>query len=297
MHRLAVLSSAPPSGSGFLEIHFAALREYGYIKGRNLEVLLLYGDGKKEGLPALANDIVRWKPDIIVSFTTPEIRAAQRATDTIPIVMVLARDVVKEGIVTSLARPGGNVTGLTQDVGTATSEKQFDFLKEAFPQLSRIAVLWDTRSGCPASCKTNIEKGGARIGAQLMWFDFQDDLEPVVAAAVRQGAQVLITGGGPRTFHRRKDIVDLAAKYRLVDMHPYGAFVDAGGLMSYSTHWPSLFIRAAYYVDRILRGTKPSDLPVEQPTKFEFAINIKAAKARGVAIPQSLLLQADRVIE
>lgn len=153
VHRLAVLSPIR-SGTELLEIHLAALAKHGYVEGRNLEVFRVYGDGKKEGLPALASEIVRWKPDIIVAITTPATRAAKAATQTIPIVTVLARDLVEEGIVTSLARPAGNVTGLTQDVGTATSGKQFDFLKEAFPQVSRIAVLWDARAGCPASCKT-----------------------------------------------------------------------------------------------------------------------------------------------
>lgn len=295
MHRLGVLLAGP--STDLLEAHLAALRERGYSEGRNLEVFWRHGDGKNEGLPAAANEIVRWKPDVILTSSNPTTRAAQKATDTIPIVMVLGRDVVEEGIVTSLARPGGNITGLTQDVGVATYQKRFEFLKELVPQLSRIAVLWDPRGGCPASCKADMEKGGARIGAHLIWFDFQDDLEPVLAAAVRQGAEALVTGGGARMFYRRNEIVEMAKKHRLVDMHPYGAFVSAGGMMSYAADLPGLFIRAAYYVDRILKGARASDLPVEQPNKFEFAISIKAAKARGVAVPESILLRADRVIE
>lgn len=210
--------------------------------------------------------------------------------------MVVGTDVVKEGFVTSLARPSSNVTGLTWDVGVEAFQKRFEFLKAVVPQLSRIAALWDPGQDA-VQTKAEMEKGSARIGAQLILFDFQDDLEALFAAAVREGAQALVTGGGAGMFYRRKEIAELATKHRLVDIHYSSEFADAGGLMSYAPNLPSLFMRAAYYVDRILKGAKPADLPVEQPTKLELVVNLKAAKARGVMLPQSILLRADRVIE
>lgn len=294
VYRLGYLSGGP--GTGLFKAHLAALAERGYVEGRNLEVLWRHGDSKVEQLPAAAEDIVRFGADVIVTSVNSTTHAALKATRTIPIVMVVGTDVVTEGFVTNLARPGGNVTGLTWDVGVEVFQKRFEFLKEVVPQISRVAALWDPGQDA-ARFRTEMEKGSVRIGAQLIVLELQSDLDALFARAAREGAQGLVTGGGAGMFYRRKEIAELAAKYRLVDIHYSSEFADAGGLMSYAPNLPSLFMRAAYFVDRILKGVKPADLPVEQPTKLEFVVNLKAAKSRGVALPQSILLRADRVIE
>jgi putative ABC transport system substrate-binding protein len=283
-------------GISLVEAHLAALRERGYVEGRNLEVLWRHGDGKVERLPAAADELVRWRPDVIVTSINSTTHAVVKATQTIPVVMVVGTDIVNEGFVESLPRPGRNVTGLTWDVGVEAFQKRFDFLKQVVPDLSRIAALWDPGQDA-VQMKAEMEKASARIGAQLILLEFQDDLEVLFATAARERAQALVTGGGAGMFYRRKQIVELATKYRLVDIHYSSEFADAGGLMSYAPNLPSLFVRAAYYVDRIFRGAKPIDLPIEQPTKLELVVNLKMARARGVALPQSLLLLADRVIE
>lgn len=294
VYRLGYLSGGP--GTGLFKAHLAALAERGYVEGRNLEVLWRHGDSKVERLPAAADEIVRFRPDVIVTSVNSTTHAALKSTRTIPIVMVVGTDVVKEGFVTSLGRPGGNVTGLTWDVGVESFQKRFEFLKEVVPQVSRVAALWDPGQDA-AQFRAEMEKGSARIGARLIVLEFQNDLDALFAAAVREGAQALVTGGGAGMFHRRKEIAELAAKHRLVDIHYSSEFADAGGLMSYAPNLPSLFMRAAYFVDRILKGAKPADLPVEQPTMLEFVVNLKAARARGVTLPQLILLRADRVIE
>ncbi len=297
VYRVGYLAVSPRPAIGPLYDAFKdALRELGYVEGRNLVLEFRSAEGKPERLPELANDLVRSKVDVIVTAINAITHAARRATTTIPIVMIVGTDVVGEGFVASLAKPGGNVTGLTWDVGVEVMAKRFEFLKEAVPKASRIAVLWDPGQDAPAF-KRAIEQGGKAVGATLIWPEVTDELEPAFETAVREGAQALFTGGGARLYRFRQRVVDLAAKYRLPDTYHDSAFADAGGLMSYAPNLVGMFRRSAVYVDKILKGAKPGDLPVEQPTRLELVINLKTARALGLTIPPSLLLRADRVIE
>ena len=272
------------------------LRELGYVEGRNLVIDYRSAEGKPERLPELVRDLVRSKVEAIVTPTNIVTRAAWQTTKVAPIVMTVGTDVVAEGFAASLARPGGNVTGVTWDVGVEVMAKRFEFLKEIMPNVSRIAVLFDPGQDAPGF-KRAIEEGGKAIDATLIWPEVTDELEPAFEMAVRERAQALLTGGGARLYRLRNKVVELAIRHRLPDTHYDSAFVDAGGLMSYAPNLAALFKRAAVYVDKILKGAKPGDLPVEQPTRIDLVINLKTAKALGLKLPQSLLLRADRVIE
>ena len=296
IHRIGFLSTSGSGGAELRRTLLDGLREVGYVEGRNLEVLLRHGDGKVELLPEAANELVRTRPDVIVTSINATTRAALKATRTIPIVMVIGTGVVEEGFIASLARPGGNVTGLTWGVDTGQIAKRFEFLKETIPQVSRIAVLWDPGQDA-AITRSALERGAAAVGARLILLEFQNDLDALFATAAREGAQALVTGGGARMFRRRKDVVALAAKHRLADVHYASEFVETGGLMSYAPSLSGNYKRAAAYVDRILKGARPADLPVEQPTRFELVVNLQAARVRGITMPRSILLRADRVIE
>jgi putative tryptophan/tyrosine transport system substrate-binding protein len=297
VHRVIFLGVSPPKTFQHLVAALTdGLRALGYIEGRNLVLEWRHTEGKVERLSELASEVVRDKPDVIVTGTNPGTHAAKRATQTIPIVMIVGTDVVKEGFVATLRRPGGNITGLTWDVGVATMAKRFDFLKEALPGLSRVAVLWDPGADA-AAFESAIKEGAASVDLKLIWLKVTDDLEPLFAEAQRAGAEAIFTGGGARLFRLRKEVVTLAARYRLPDTHYSGEFVEAGGLMSYAPNLPDMFRRAATHIDKILRGAKPAELPVEQPTRIDLLINLKTAKALGLSLPNSLLLRADRVIE
>ena len=297
VHRIGYLSLNPPQTFAHLiEALKEGLRELGYVEGRNFTLEIRHADGKIERLDALAAELVRSDVDVIVTSVNAQTHAAKRATKTIPIVMTVGTDVVAEGFVASLARLGGNITGLTWDVGVEVMAKRFDFLKEAVPNLSRVAVLFDPGQDAPAFRRA-IEEGGKAVGLTLIWPKVTDDLEPAFELAVRERAQAIFSGGGARLFRLRKQVVELAAKHRLPDTHYSAEFVDAGGLMSYAPNLPGLFRGAAKYIDRILKGAKPGDLPVEQPTRLDLVINQKTAKALGLKVPQSLLIRADRVIE
>jgi putative tryptophan/tyrosine transport system substrate-binding protein len=272
------------------------LRELGYAEGRSYVIEYRSADGKMDRLDAAAAELVGSKVDVIVTNVNATTHAARRATKSIPIVMTVGTDVVAEGFAASLARPGGNITGLTWDVGVDVMAKRFEFLKEAVPKLARVAVLWDPGQDAPGF-KRAIEEGGKAAGVKLIWLEVADDLEPAFAKAAREGAQALFTGGGNRMFAARKRVVELAARHKLPDAHYDSAFVDEGGMMSYAPNLPALFRGAAKYIDRILRGAKPGDLPVEQPMRIDLVINLKTAKTLGLNLPQSLLLRADRVIE
>lgn len=297
VQRVAYLSPNPvqpiaPLMAALLE----GLRELGYAPGRNLVFEIRHADGKPERLPEVARDLVASKPDVIVTGINVTTHVVRRLTRTIPIVMAVGTGVVEEGLVASLARPGGNVTGVTWDVGLEVMPKRFEFLKQAVPGISRVAVLWDAGQDA-AAFKRAIAQGAAAASVTLIWIDYDDDLERMFKGALREKAQAVFTGGGGRFFRHRKAVVDLATRYGLPDTHYSGEFVEAGGLMSYAPNLPDLFRRAAVYVDKILRGAKAADLPVERPVKLDLVINLKTAKALGLTIPQSLLIHADRVIE
>jgi putative ABC transport system substrate-binding protein len=277
-----------------------ALRELGYIEGQNIAIEYRYAEGKNDRLPGLATELVRLKVDIIVvAAGDVTIRAAKNATKTIPIVIMLKSDPVRAGHVESLAHPGGNVTGLTA-LNRELGGKRLELLKEAVPKLARVAVLYDPAN--PPSLHEVKELLPADARALKLTIEpweirAVDDFEKVFAALNKQRPDGLYSfGAGVVMRPNRKRIAGFALKSRLPSVSPSEEFVDAGGLISYAADDADRYRRVAYYVDRILKGAKPADLPVEQPTKFELIINLKTAKQIGVTIPQSLLYRADKVI-
>ena len=285
-----------PTRSGFWQKFLEAMRELDYVEGRNLIVRRAFADGKGDRLPGLVADLVQSKVDLIVTTSTQETKAAKRATSTIPIVMTVAPDPVEQELVASLAHPGGNVTGLTS-MAPGTSQKLVELLREAVPLASRFAVV-----GTPGSTpeirrelQTAAQQG--RITLAFIEIKSPDDFDSALARAKKDGASGIIAPLGALTYAHRAKLVQLALKHRLPGIYWVRDYVEAGGLMSYGANFGDVGRRAAYFVDRILRGTKPADLPVEQPTTFELVINLKTAKALGLTIPQTLLLRADEVIQ
>jgi putative ABC transport system substrate-binding protein len=272
------------------------LRRRGYMEGRNVVLECRHGEGKVERLGELATELVRLRVDVILAETTPAIQAVRQATQTIPIVMSMAVDPVGAGLVASLARPGGNITGLSA-MGTDLSGKRVELFKEAIPKISRAAILYDPFS--VSLQLTEAQAAAAALRLQLEPFEIRnvDNLSSVFAAVERRGAEGFVTLPSIVLGANPKALLEFAAKGRLPAIYPQTDFVNAGGLMSYGTNYDDLMRRAAYYVDKILKGAKPADLPVEQPTKFEFIINLKAAKQIGLTIPPSVLARADRVIK
>jgi putative ABC transport system substrate-binding protein len=276
-----------------------ALRELGYIEGQNVATIYRYADGDFPRLAKLADELVRLKVDLIVTTGgDPVIRAAKNATQTIPIVMVGGgSEPVGAGFVESLARPGGNITGLT-NLSTELTGKRLELFKGAVPKIARVAVLYEpTIPGNVLQVKEAQDTASAlRLMIQAVEVGEANGFERVFAALNKQLPDGLYVPGGPKMNTYRKQITGFALKNRLPSIYSRREFVDAGGLMSYGTDLAHSYRRVAYYVDRILKGTKPADLPVEQPTKFELAINLKTAKQIGLTIPQSLLYRADRVM-
>ncbi|TMB74957.1 MAG: ABC transporter substrate-binding protein [Deltaproteobacteria bacterium] len=274
------------------------LRDLGYVEGKNIVIEWRYAEGKPDRLPALAAELVRLKVDIIVSGGSTATRPAKKATSTIPIVMAQDTDPVGSGFVASLARPGGNITGLAT-LAPELSGKQLELMKEIVPRLSRVAVLGSsTRSGNAQSLKETELAAGA-FGVKLQYLDILSpkDIETAFRAASKGRADAVLVLTSPFATSQRTQITDLAVKNRLPAIYDRAEFVEDGGLMTYSVSSTDLFRRAATYVDKILKGAKPADLPVEQPKKFEFIINLKAAKQIGLTIPPNVLAQADRVIK
>jgi putative ABC transport system substrate-binding protein len=278
-----------------------ALREHGYIEGQNIAIEYRYGEGKRDRRSELAAELVRLKVDIIVVAGGGNwVRAAKNATKTIPIVMVgTGADPVEAGIVESLARPGGNVTGVTT-LSTELGGKRLELLKEAVPKFASVAFLYEPAN--PASVREVKEL--LPVAARALKMTIQpwevrgtDDFEKVFSAMGKQRPDGLYVSSGPLVRAQQKRIVGLTLKSRLPSMYYDREFVDAGGLMSYGADQADSYRRVAYFVDRVLKGAKPADLPVEQPTKFELVINLKTAKQIGLTIPQSMLYRADRVIK
>jgi putative ABC transport system substrate-binding protein len=290
----------PPSASFFsarVEAFRQRLRELGYVEGKNVLIEYRYAEGKLERLPDLAAELVRLKVDVIVT-AGPGILAAKKASATIPIVFAAAPDPVGGGLVSSLARPGGNLTGLSV-MGPDLDGKRLELLKEAFPKVARVAFLW-VRGGTRGNLAlTDMEPVAKALRLKLLSLEVRvlDDFESAFARAKRDGAQALITTAGPLINTQQCQVLDFAAKNRLPAMYPTSEFVEAGGLMSYAPSYTDLFRRAADFVDKILKGTKPGDIPVEQPIKFEFIVNLKAAKQIGLTIPPNVLVRADKVIK
>ena len=297
--RIGFLQASSPSvNRHFADAFRQGLRAFGYVEGQNIAIEERWAEGKFERLPDLAAELVRLKVDVIVVGSTPGSRAAKQATTTIPIVMVNVGDPVGTGLVASLARPGGNVTGLS-DLTVDMSAKRLELLKEVAPTASRVAVLWN-----PTHPTNPLQLRETQVAAQALGLTLQpvevrssDEFERAFAAMTRERASVLLVLGDILTVLHRSRVADLAAKNWLPAMYPFREQAEAGGLMSYGPSLPDMYRRAAAYVDKILKGSKPGDLPVEQPTKFELVINLKTAKTLGLKIPQSVLVRADEVIQ
>jgi putative ABC transport system substrate-binding protein len=291
--------SSRSSSATRIEAFRQGLRELGYVEGKSIVIEWRSGEGIRERVPVLAAELVRLKVEVIVTGGPGSTHPAMEATKTIPIVMAQADDPVVEGFVASLARPGGNVTGLS-NLDSELSGKRLELLKETVPKLSRVAVFGSSAHPANAQSLKEIELGAGALGVKLQYLDVivPKNIEPAFRTAVTGRANaVLMLIGGPLLNSHGRQIVDLAAKSRLPAIYERPNDVEAGGLMSYSANIDELYRRAATYVDKILKGAKPADLPVEQPTKFEFIINLKAAKQIGLTIPPNVLARADKVIK
>ena len=299
VHRIGVLEtiSTTLNVANFYALR-EGLRQLGYAEGQNLVIEYRSADGRDDRFPGLARELLALKVDVIVTRGTPAAKAVKNATSTVPVVMMASGDPVGVGLVTSLARPGGNITGLSAIVGEL-SPKRLELIKEIVPGLARIAVLANTSNDAVRRDWARIETAARSLGVQSQLLDLResDALGPTFDDASARRADALVVVIDAITQANQQRIVDLAMKHRLPAIYSSREFVDAGGLMSYGVSYPDLYRRAATYVDKILKGTKPADLPVVQPTKFELVINLKTAKALGIEVPPSLLALADGVIE
>jgi ABC-type uncharacterized transport system substrate-binding protein len=275
------------------------LRELGYIEGKNISIEYRNAEGKLDLIPQLVEELIRHKVDLLVTTNPEAMRAAKQATQTIPIVIVSSSDPVAMGIVDSLARPGGNITGISLLVRDL-SGKRLSLLTEAVAAIKRVAVLWDPDSAAATIGFKEYESAGRSMKIAVQTVELRGpnpDLHGAFQAMVKERANALIAVRTSALNRLARQIADLAAKNRLPSMFEFGLYAEAGGLMSYSASDVESFRRAAIFVDKILKGAKPADLPVEQPTKFEFVINLKTAKQIGIEIPQSVLFRADKVIK
>jgi len=294
-YRIGVLGNQPnPPWEAFRQ----GLRELGYVEGRNVAIEWRWSQGVTDRHPALAVELAGLGVDVIVAAGTQAVRAAKQATSAIPIVMAVSSYPDKIGLVESLGRPGGNVTGLS-NVATELEGKRLELLKEMAPTISRVAVLYNPASPVEPHGFRELLAAAPVAGLTIQPVDVRtpDDFPAAFAAVTAGRAQALLAFGNPVNFQRRQLIVDFATRSRLPGIFEERLFVEAGGLMSYAPSFADLFRRAATYVDRILKGAKPADLPVEQPTRFELVINLKTANTLGLTVPQSLLLRADQLIQ
>jgi putative ABC transport system substrate-binding protein len=283
----------------YVEALRQGLRELGYIEGKSFTIEYRGAEGKLERIPSLVNELVQLKVDVLVAPIPGAIRAAKQATKTIPVIMVSGQDPVADGIVASLARPGGNITGFAT-LAQELSGKRMELLRELIPRLSRVGVLLDPDSQNSIITLNEYEVAARAHKIQLQSLEVRGlnpDLEGALQRAAKSRVGALITITNANVFLQQKRLADLAIKNRLPSLFQGSTWVESGGLMSYSTDEIAIFRRAAVYVDKILKGAKPADIPVEQPTKFEFVINLKTANALKLTIPQSVLFRADRVIK
>jgi putative tryptophan/tyrosine transport system substrate-binding protein len=296
VYRIGVLENAPMVlNAANLDAFRKGLREVGYVEGQNLVIEYRSADGRADRFPDLAHELVRLKVDLILTRGTPAVTAAKNATRTIPIVMTASGDPLGLGLVSGLAHPGANVTGLTS-LSSELSSKRLQLLKEAIPRIQRIAVLFEMGNAALVNQWSAAQRAAQSMGlhAQLLDVRKVEDLRPAFEAAIKQRADALLVGLGTVTQSNVGRVVDLAAKRRLPAMYHSREFADAGGLMAYGVHFPDLYRRAATYVDKIFKGAKLGDLPIEQPTKFELVFNLKTARTLKLTIPQSLLLRRIR---
>ena len=297
--RIGFLSSFSASNAAGWEQAFRqGLRDLGWTEGKNISIEYRYSEGKGERLPELAAELVRLKVDVIVTSITPDTLAAKNATKEIPIVMASVNDPIGSRFVHSLAHPGGNITGLT-NIASELSGKRLELLKEIVPGLKRVAVLWDPEGPASSLGWKESQAPARALGLQLYSMEIRraNDFDKAFADAIRARVGALAIGPTTLVTRNLKRTADLATKNQLPSISILSEFVEFGGLMAYGPDRSDLFRRAATYVDKILRGTKPADIPVEQPTKFELLINLKTAKQIGVTIPQWVLVKADRVIK
>ena len=297
--RIGYLDANPISdGMARSEAFRRGLRELGYVEGKNIIIVWRSAEGKRDRLPDLAAELVRLGVDIIVTAGASTTRAAKKATSEIPIVIAQHSDPVGAGFVASLARPGGNITGLST-LAPEISSKQIQLLKDINPKLSRVSVIGTSTRPGNAQALGEIERAAEALGVEIKFHDVLNakDVVPAFAAARRTRAEAILVLAGRIMIRQRTQIVDLVAESRLLAIYAFPVYVESGGLMSYGVRRSDLFRSAAGYVDKILKGAKPSDLPVQQPTKFEMVINLKTAKALGITFPPSIMLVADKVIE
>lgn len=292
--RIGVLEANP----GFDHAFHDGLRQRGYVEGKNIAIEWRWAHARGERFPELAAELVRLNIQVIVATNNPAVAAAQQATQTIPIVMVIVTDPVRLGFVASLARPGGNITGLTIQAPELAG-KRLQLLKEAVPHLTRLAVIWDPTEPGRRELVKETEVAAPRLGLQLQTLEVRKPTEIANAftAITREGVGAVLVYGSSMLYAHRAAIAALAAKSRLPTMCPASEWMDAGFVMSYSPSFNDMYRRAPYFVDRLLRGAKPADLPVEQPTTFRLVISTKTAKAIGLTIPPPLLVRADQIID
>jgi putative ABC transport system substrate-binding protein len=292
-----LFAGAPSAVMGRIKAFRQGLQERGYVEGKNIVIEYRYGEGNLDRMAPLATELVHLKVDVIVTGGPTDTRAAKQATTTLPIVMAQDSDPVGSGFIASLARPGGNITGLST-LSPEISGKQMDLLKEILPKISRVAVVGNSIEPGNAETLKETQLAAGGFGVQLQNLDVRgpEDIEIAFSAIKKDRANAVIVLRNPVTSTNRKQVIDLAAKNRLPAMYVSPEWVDAGGLMSYAPNADDNFRRAAIYVDKILKGAKPADLPVEQPKKFELVINLKTAKQIGLTIPPNVLARADKVI-
>ena len=302
VYRIGYLSLGSASGTYTrpLDAFRQGLHELGWVEGRNVHIEYRFAEGQVDRLPGLADELVQLKVDVIVASPTPSALAAKGATRTIPIVGMGLTEPVAVGLVASLARPGGNVTGLTYGVDTEIYGKQLQLLREVFPHVRRVAVLENPGSSATQPLIMQSIESAARsldLPLQIVAARQPEDFDAAFAAMVKERAGALFLTGDPMYFVHRTRLADLAKRSRLPSMSTQWQWVDAGGLLSYGPSLPDQFRRAATYVDKIFRGAKPAELPIEQPAKFELAINLKTARELGITVPQSMLQRADDIIQ
>jgi putative ABC transport system substrate-binding protein len=299
VYRIGYLSaSTRESVKHVLEAFLRALRELGWVEGQNLIIEYRWADGKVERLPGLAADLVRRKVDLIVAPATSSVLAAKNATSSIPIVMIFPSDPVETGLVASLSRPGGNITGTTFTPGPGIFGKQLQILKEAIPRASRVAFLSNPADQSALQMR-EVDAAAQSLGIRLQRLEARgpEEFDSAFAAMARERAEALLVGGSSTLLPHRTRLAELAVKGRLPTMFNFREMVEAGGLMAYGINMTDFIAHSSVYVDKILRGVKPANLPVEQPTKFELVINLKTAKVLGLTIPQSVLARADDLIQ
>lgn len=296
--RVGYLFYGSPGPSREIDAFRQGLRELGYIEGQSIAVEYRFASGQIERYPGLTAELVRLKVDVIVASATPQALAAKQATSSIPIVFVLVADAVGAGLITNFARPGGNITGLTSS-SAELGGKRLELLKQMVPKASRVAVLYNPTDRSNVLILEQLQESAPTLGLILQPLKVREarEFEGAFVAMTRERAHAMFGTPGALTFEHRKVLVDLAAKHRIPAMWGHRSFVDAGGLMSYAVNLYDQNRQAAVFVDKILKGAKPGDLPVEQPTKFELIINLRPAKALGLTIPPSLVVGADQVIE